>query len=433
MARAWSRAWSNRGSWVTLKKSKGCVASYNHQMTDPEDSPAVVARDGIHRAGLLAWSLLGMLALVGLLGWLLYLVRDIFPPIALATALIFILNPLVSRMERVGVRRGIGTAGIYLLFIAIVVVLVSLVTPVLGRQLNDLGQRLPEIQADLRGAAESVADRLGVSLEDLGLSSQEGSGIDGAVEETPTFFEKFGARLFAGVGRFASSALHVLLTFVLAPIFALYLLIDLPKIQKSLTRFIPPRYRDEWLMLLRRCGQAVGAFFRGQLVVAVIVGIMSSIALRIVGVPFWLAIGLIAGFFNLIPLIGPFVGGGVAALVAGFTQGLRQAVYAALAMLIVQQIDNHFISPKVMGRAVRLHPVAVMIALLVGGSLAGLWGMLLSVPGLAIARIIGVHYYETRVLGATDLDDEVDIEPLPNDEQGADESVVVESEEEGAV
>ena len=395
-------------------------------MTDPEESAATVARDGIHKGGLLAWSLLGMLALVGLLGWLLYLIRDIFPPIALATALIFILNPLVSRMERVGVRRGIGTAVIYLLFIAMVVVLVALITPVLGRQLNDLGERLPEIQADLRGAAEGVAERLGVSLEDLGLSSKESPKVDGVAPKTPTFFEKFGARLVSGAGRFASSALHVLLTFVLAPIFALYLLIDLPKIQKSLMRFIPPRYRDEWLMLLERCGQAMGAFFRGQLVVAAIVAIMSAIALRIVGVPFWLAIGLIAGFFNLIPLIGPFVGGGLAALVAGFTQGPRQALWAAFAMLVVQQIDNHFISPKVMGRAVRLHPVAVMIALLLGASLAGLWGMLLSVPGLAIARIVGVHYYATRVLGETD--EEVDVEPVLMDEDPAEEPVP-ESEE----
>ncbi len=403
-------------------------------MMDPEESAATVARDGIHKGGLLAWSLLGMLALAGLLGWLLYLVRDIFPPIALATALIFILNPLVSRMERVGVRRGIGTAGIYLLFFAIVIVLVSIVTPVLGRQLSDLSQRLPEIQADLRGAAESVAERFGVSLDELGLSTQAIPETDGTAEKTqPTLLEKFGGRLFAGVGRFASSALHVLLTFVLAPIFALYLLIDLPKIQRSLMRFIPPRYRDEWLMLGRRCGRAMGAFFRGQLVVAAIVGIMSSIALRIVGVPFWLAIGLIAGFFNLIPLIGPFVGGGVAAIVAGFTQGPRQAVYAALAMLIVQQIDNHFISPKVMGRAVRLHPVAVMIALLVGGSLAGLWGMLLSVPGLAIARIIGVHYYDTRVLGETDTDDEDDIELPPSGEKNAEASEVTNFAEEGAV
>lgn len=398
-------------------------------MTDSETVTLEGARDGIHRAGLLAWSMIGMLALAGLLGWLLYLVRDIFPPIALATALIFILNPLVSRMEKKGVRRGIGTAGIYLLFLAFVVVLVSLITPVLGRQLNDLSQRLPEIQADLKDAAENVADRFGVSLQELGLSPQKDPATTGTAEQTPTLFEKFGTRVFAGAGRFASSALHVLLTFVLAPIFALYLLMDLPKIQKSLTRFIPPRYRDEWLLLSRRCGQAVGAFFRGQLVVAVIVAIMSAIALRIVGIPFWLPIGLLAGFFNLIPLVGPFVGGGVAVLVAGFTQGPRQAVYAALAMLVVQQIDNHFISPKVMGKAVRLHPVAVMVVLLVGATLAGLWGMLLSVPALAIARILGVHYYVTRVLGELD-DDEVAIEVPPDVGEDPAESEVVESETE---
>jgi predicted PurR-regulated permease PerM len=126
---------------------------------------------------------------------------------------------------------------------------------------------------------------------------------------------------------------------------------------------------------------------------------MSCLVFLIIGLPFWLPIGLLAGFFNIIPLIGPFVGGGVAVVVGGIEGGPSLAVKSALAMLVVQQIDNHFISPKVMGWAVRLHPVAVMIALLLGASLGGIWGMLLAVPMMGVAKILFVHFYETRILG----------------------------------
>lgn len=218
----------------------------------------------------------------------------------------------------------------------------------------------------------------------------------------PSFVETLRDRLFAGAGRFATGALHVILNFILAPVLALYLLIDLPKIQKAFLHYLPPRYRGEWVPLLDRAGKAVGGFFRGQLLVAAIVGMLSSIAFLLIDLPYWLPLGLLVGFFNIIPLIGPFVGGSIAVVVGGFTEGLGLALRAGLAMIAVQQLDNHFISPKVMGRAVRLHPVAVILALLAGGTLGGIWGMLLAVPGLGVAKILAVHFYETRVLGNAD-------------------------------
>ena len=368
---------------------------------------------------MVAWSLLGVLLLAGVVGWVLWLLQDIFPPLALALVLIFLLNPMVTALQRRGIRRGLGTAAIYLIFLVCVVVAFSFLVPPLGRQVNDLVNRLPQIRDDTIQSTERLAQRFGFSLEDLGLGAlvsadpppepspngQEGSaapvpaGIGREGSPPPSLLETIGGRLFAGAGRFATGALHAVVNFILAPVFAAYLLIDLPKIQRAFHHYLPPRYKDEWIPLFERSGKAVGSFFRGQLLVAVIVGVLSCLAFLLIDLPFWLPIGLLAGFFNIIPLVGPFVGGGVAVLVGGMTQGPGLAVKAALAMVVVQQIDNHFISPKVMGWAVRLHPVAVMVALILGLSLGGLLGMLLAVPGLAVLKIIFVHYYETRVLG----------------------------------
>lgn len=369
------------------------------------DRPAgPLPSDGIRRAGIIAWSLLGIILVAGIFLWTLNLLRDVFPPLALALILVLLLNPMVTALERRGVRRGLGTAAIYLLFIATVALAASLLFPPLGRQINQLFERAPEIEQNAIGAARRLAGRLNISPDAIGLGSGNGSpsGQPSRNEGVASFLKARGAALFAGAGRFATGALRIVLNFVLAPVFAAYLLIDLPKMRRAALHYMPPRYRREWLPLVDRIGKTVGSFFRGQLLVASIVGLLSSLLFLLVKLPFWLPIGLLAGFFNIIPLVGPFVGGGVAVLVGGMTGGPSLAVKAALAMLAVQQFDNHFITPKVVGWAVRLHPVAVMIALILGASLGGIWGMLLAVPGMGVMKILLVHFYETRVLGNWD-------------------------------
>jgi predicted PurR-regulated permease PerM len=163
---------------------------------------------------------------------------------------------------------------------------------------------------------------------------------------------------------------------------------------------IPERSKDEVHLVLQRLNRAIGGYFRGQLVVALIVGVLVSIGLAILDLPFWLLVGMIAGLFNMIPLIGPYIGaipGIVIALTVG--DGIGQAVWVAVIMIVAQQIDNHFITPNVMQRVVKLHPAVVMLALLAGGTIAGFMGLLLAVPATAVLKIILGHLWRTYVLG----------------------------------
>jgi hypothetical protein len=148
-----------------------------------------------------------------------------------------------------------------------------------------------------------------------------------------------------------------------------------------------------------RLNRAIGGFFRGQLVVAVIVGTLVSIGLAIIDLPFWLIIGMIAGLFNMIPLIGPYIGGIPGVIVALTTGDLTTAILVVVIMVAAQQIDNHFITPYVMQRAVKLHPVLVILALLAGGTLFGFFGLLLAVPAMAAVKILVSHLWRTHVLG----------------------------------
>lgn len=355
-------------------------------MSGPSLESRPTTFDGLRRAGLGAWAILGILLLVAVGLLLLYQIRVIFPPLVLALVLIYLLNPVVTRLQRARIPRWLGTIAIYLLFIGTLVAVISLLVPPMQDQLSDLGKRLPELRQDATRAVEQLAGKLGPSIrKDVGQ-------IADAVQ----------TEIISGAGqlaRFGLGALHLVLIFVLAPVLALYLLIDLPRLQRSFVDHLPARYRDEWLMLLKKCGATVGGFFRGQLLVALVVGALSSVALAVIGIPFWLPIGMLVGFFNIIPFVGPVLGGAVAVIVAAVDGGLSRALLAAGAMLLVQQTDNHLISPKIMGRALKLHPVTVILALLAGGTLAGLWGMLIAVPATGVAKVLLTHYYSTHVLG----------------------------------
>jgi predicted PurR-regulated permease PerM len=192
-------------------------------------------------------------------------------------------------------------------------------------------------------------------------------------------------RYLTGLRSVTNSVISGLIIIVLGPVMAFYLLVDLPRLRRGAMALVPPSRREEIKGLMDRIGQAVGGFFRGQLLVALFVGVASSIGLWAIGLPFWLLVGMVAGVFNLVPLVGPFIGGGLA------------VVIAALVLLAVQQIDNHLISPNVMGRTVQLHPVVVMLALLVGASFAGLFGMLVIVPLVAVAKIVFLFIWSRYV------------------------------------
>ena len=128
-------------------------------------------------------------------------------------------------------------------------------------------------------------------------------------------------------------------------------------------------------------------------------GVLSSIGLRIINLDFWLLIGMIAGIFNIIPLVGPYIGGLPALVIALTTREPITAVWVMAIMVGVQQIDNHFISPLVMHRAVKLHPVLVMLALLLGGTVGGFFGLLIAVPTAAVLKILVGHLWRVHVLG----------------------------------
>ena len=347
---------------------------------------------GLRKVGIAAWSLLGTLLLLAALIWLLTRVWIIVPPIVFAIAIIYVLNPIVNRLASRGVARWLGSCLSYAVLAGILTLVGYLAIPSIAEQAAELADDFPAIYDDIVTDIEGFAANLG--LDDVDLPDFE--RLQDEIAENGFFRDQLRRITEVTLG-----VLETILLLTLAPVIAFYVLLDLPTMRRKTMELIPPPRRAEVAHVGRELGTAVGGFLRGQLLVALIVGVMTSVGFWLVGLPFWLLIGMIAGFLNIIPFVGPWVGGILGVLVALATRDLQTALWAGLVALTVQQVDNHFVSPTVLRATVRLHPAAIVLGLVAGAAIGGFWGVLLTVPVMASVKIVAGHFWRTRVLGQT--------------------------------
>lgn len=361
-----------------------------HRVVADLVTPPTIER--FRRLGIVVWTLIGILILAYVAMRSLLSVAEIFPPLVVAIVTIYTLNPFVTRLETVGIRRVFGGCLMYLVLLAIISVAMTLLIPVLIDQGQAFARDFPRT-LDRLG---DLANRFGASLED-----RFGATVD--IEEWIGGQSDLAADSVRRIGSFLAAAAETVTLIVIGLVVGFYLLIDLPWLRRSTLHLVPPDRREEARSVAHDVGAAMGGFFRGQLLVALIVAVMSSLGLALIGLPYWAVVGVIAGFFNLIPLIGPFVGAIPAIIIALALRPPITAVFVVLVLTVVQQIDNHFISPNVMRWSVRLHPVTVMLSLVVGATLSGFFGMLVAVPVVASIKVVFRHFWRTRVPWGSDL------------------------------
>ncbi|HEU5150075.1 MAG TPA: AI-2E family transporter [Iamia sp.] len=362
------------------------------------------------RIGRTAWWIVGITFVVALIGGLAWYFRVIFPPLILGGALVFLLNPIVTRLEKRGLPRLLGTIAAFGVVLLLFAAVGAILYPLIASQADEVSEEWPKLRADAEEWLNDLSQRSEDDDWPFHVPSVREIEEQAAAPEDQDVGEQFET-----LREYATQVFHVGVIFVIGPFLAFYLLVDLPRVRGHVEDLIPDRSRAEVLFLAHRLRLAIGGFFKGQLAVAFVVGVMASLGLWIIGLPLWLVVGMIAGMFNMIPLIGPWVGavpGIVVALATQGEDGLQKAVLVAVVMIVVQQIDNHFITPQVMRRAVQLHPAAVVLALLAWGTIGGFVGLLLAVPLTATLKIVGGHLWRKWVMGISvpGLD-----EPYPTD------------------
>ena len=346
----------------------------------------------LRHTGVAAWSIVGVCAVAALLIWLIIQLRVIWPPLILAVIIIFLFNPLVDRLERIKVPRAAGGCLSYLLLGGVLVLIGAAIVPLIRDQTSGLAEQFPQAVEKASDFISGLTARLSILGNVPGLEDLSGNLCN--------WFSCLDiGSSFGQLTEIVRGVLETAVAVLLAPVLAFYILVDAPNLKKAANRMVPADDRAEAFYLARQIGKAVGGFIRGQLVVAVIVGLLSSLALRLLDLPFWLIVGMIAGLLNIVPFIGPWVGGALGVSTALMVGDPIRAVWVAAAFLAIQQLDNHFVSPMILRVAVHLNPATIILSLLAGGSLGGLLGVLIAVPLTAVLKIVIGHFWRTRVLG----------------------------------
>ncbi len=348
--------------------------------------------DLVRRIGVYSWSTIGAVILILFGGFVLIEGRIIFAPLFIALIVVIVLNPFVSALQHRGVHRLIGAAIAFLGLLAALVAIGLLVIPSIADQARGFATEFPLLYDRLIEQVVTFGDRFGL---DPSLWS-----YDQILEylNDPENQDTILSIVFDRLGTLTTGIFEFILVFLLGPVIAFYVLIDLPNVQQRLLDMVPQRNRAEVAYVGRRLNSAVGGFLRGQLVVAIIVGGMLSVGYWLIDLPFWMLVGMVGGVLNIVPFLGPWVGGILGVAIALTTADFSTAVWAVVVAVIVQQIDNNFVSPSVLRATVRLHPAVTLLVLVLAGAVAGFWGIVIAVPLAAALKIIFGYWWRTRIL-----------------------------------
>jgi predicted PurR-regulated permease PerM len=349
----------------------------------------------VHRVGIYSWSTIGAVILVLFAGFVLIEGRVIFAPLFIALVMVLVLNPFVTALQHRGIHRLIGAAITFLGLLAALVAIGLVVIPNIADQARGFTTEFPLLYDRFIEQVVTFGGRFGL---DPSLWSYE------QVLEylnDPQNQDTILSIVFDSLGTLTSGVFEFILVFLLGPAVAFYVLIDLPNVQHRLLEMVPEPSRAEVAYVGRRLNSAVGGFLRGQLVVAIIVGVMLSVGYWLIDLPFWMLVGMVGGVLNIVPFLGPWVGGILGVAIALTTADFSTAVWAVVVAVVVQQIDNNFVSPSVLRATVRLHPAVTLLVLVLAGALAGFWGIVIAVPLAAGLKIISGYWWRTRILKQT--------------------------------
>ncbi len=328
--------------------------------------------------------LLALAALVAGAVWLLAPLGGVLQVVVFGALLAYLLDPLVNRLEARGVGHGTATAVVFVGVLLAIGVPLVLLFPVLAAQLGELqaGFDAEVLSAGL----ETVEGWLAERLRPLGVE-----GFDLREQAAALASE----HLTAAVGALPG-VLGLVTQLVIVPFVAFLLLRDGRRFRKGLIALVPNRYFEFTLNVLHKADQQLGGYLRGQLLAAIIVGLLATLALWVIGVPYFFIIGAVAGVTNLIPFLGPAAGALTAVLVSVVTLGtFDQVLPIVVTFALIQVIDNTVSQPLLLSRNVELHPLAILLVLLVAAQLFGVVGLLLAVPVAAIAKVLVQEFVTT--------------------------------------
>jgi len=338
--------------------------------------------------------------------WVLFRIRGVILLLVLAIFFAYLISPLVSLARRPLVIRGrpralplpAAIAVVYLLFFGTLVLAVWLLFPIAASQFSALASAGPRYAAGVRSWLASVQ-----TYERAHFPGELQTAINGGIERA---LAAAGEAIERGFLPFLATVAGFVPWLVLVPILALFLLKDADGFRRSLLRLAPTaRMRWRGKDFFEDVNATLAAYIRAQLVACLIVGAACTAGFAVIGVPYALVLGIAAGLLEFIPLAGPVTIGAVAVFLAAFRSG-GQAVTTLVFLIVLRIVEDYVVYPRIIGRGIHLHPLAIIFAILCGAELGGLAGIFFSIPVVAVVSVAVRHWREHRaeeVVAAPDL------------------------------
>jgi predicted PurR-regulated permease PerM len=313
-----------------------------------------------------------IIILLGL--WFLYLIRDIVALLFVALIFTAVIEPLVTWLQRKKIPRGIGILLIYAALILIIGGMVYFLVPVIVSQTNELLNNFPRYVEKTNNLIQSVQNYS--SSHNITLENQQLLNItSNATKITQGIFNTT-VGIFTGI-------IFIIILFSMT----FYLSVKEDGMEKLITSVTPSNHQEYVISLANRMKKKVGKWMQGQLLLMIIIFILDFIALYILGIPYALTLAIFAGLFEMIPYLGPIISA-IPAVALGFLISPLTGFLVLGVYIAIQQMENHIITPLVMKKTLGLNPIIIILALLIGAKVAGVFGAILAMPMAAIISVL---------------------------------------------
>lgn len=309
-------------------------------------------------------------------------------PLFIGLFIAWLFAPAVKKLQKKGIKRGLGTTIVYVVFIGLLVLLIGSIIPILRDQINDFVQTLPSI---IDSVKNWITDLFGK------LDNVDGLDADNMMNNIFAKMEEFSTSLTTTIPDkvvgIIKSFISGMGSFVVGLIIGFYLLMGFDNAGELLITLLPKKYQKDTRELGNEINNSLRKFINGALIDAFFVFVITSIAFVIVGLRAPLLFGLFCGITNVIPYAGPYIGG-VPAVIVGFAKGPITGILTLISIVVIQFLEGNFMQPVIMSKTTKLHPVTIIVGLLIFGHFFGIIGMVISTPLIAVLKSIIMFFME---------------------------------------
>ncbi len=309
-------------------------------------------------------------------------VLSILSPFFIGIIIAWLLDPIVTWLQKNGFKRAIATVMVFLSFISLVVLFFVLLIPSFADQINEFIGSAPNVLNNIKNFGENLFDKLNniYDYDFTNIKEQLYGGLSNVVSGlTVTLPNK--------VISIASSIVSGGLNIIFGLFIAFYMLFDFNNVRKHLFNLLPKSIHADAITLTDRLNKTLKSYVQGTLLIMLLLFIFQSITLAIAGLSSPMLFGMFCAVTNVLPYIGPYIGG-IPAIIVGFTISPATGIFTLLAVVIAQFLESYFLNPIVMSKTMKLHPVTIMIGLLIFGHFFGILGMVLATPIISCIKII---------------------------------------------